>query len=77
MDLVVVPVGIAVLGSSIVWALQLPPRLLGCADHATDGGLTCFYGDVTGRRIATTGVGLAAAILICGLTFAARRDTKR
>jgi hypothetical protein len=68
------PIGLMVLVGSVLWAMHLPARLVMCADHAADGGVTCFYGDVVGRRIATIGVGLAIAVSICGLTFMARRS---
>jgi len=66
----------AVLLAAILRALHVAPRLLGCADHASDGGMTCFYGDVAGQRIATVGIGVAITALIWGLTFIARRDAK-
>jgi hypothetical protein len=74
--LVVYPVGLAILIGSIIRAMHLPARLIMCADHAQDGGVECSYGDVAGRRIATIGVGLAVATLICGLTFVMRRESK-
>ena len=70
------PAGLAVLIGSILWAMHLPARLLMCAGDTQDGGTTCFYGDIVGRRIAAVGIGLAIATSIWGLTFVARPDTK-
>lgn len=69
------PVGLTVVVGSFLWAMHMPARLIMCADHAQDGGTTCFYGDVVGRRIAAIGVGLMLAISIWGLTFVARHGS--